>query len=85
MPGPCADLFQRGPKGVRHSAVYCEDLGIITSDVHALRDQFQLPGTKILQFAFDGNADNPYLPHNYVPKYGRLHRNPRQQHHSRLV
>jgi len=32
-----------------------------------LRDQFQLPGTRVLQFAFDGNGDNPYLPHNFVP------------------
>jgi 4-alpha-glucanotransferase len=43
-----------------------EDLGIITPDVQALRDQFQLPGTRVLQFAFDGHADNPYLPHNFV-------------------
>jgi 4-alpha-glucanotransferase len=42
-------------------------VGVITPEVSALRDQFQLPGTKILQFAFDGNAGNPYLPHNYVP------------------
>jgi 4-alpha-glucanotransferase len=31
-----------------------------------LRDQFQLPGTRVLQFAFDGQPDNPYLPHNFV-------------------
>ena len=43
-----------------------EDLGIITPDVEALRDQFQLPGTRVLQFAFDGHADNPYLPNNFV-------------------
>ena len=41
-----------------------EDLGVITPDVQALRDQFQLPGTRVLQFAFDGNPSNPYLPHN---------------------
>ena len=44
-----------------------EDLGLITPDVCALRDQFHIPGTKVLQFAFDGHPDNPYLPHNYVP------------------
>lgn len=43
-----------------------EDLGVITPDVDALRDRFALPGMKILQFAFDGNADNPYLPGNHV-------------------
>ncbi len=42
-----------------------EDLGTITPEVVALRQAFSLPGMKILQFAFDGNADNPYLPHNH--------------------
>jgi 4-alpha-glucanotransferase len=42
-----------------------EDLGIITAEVEELRDQFNLPGMKILQFAFGDNANNPYLPHNY--------------------
>jgi 4-alpha-glucanotransferase len=37
---------------------------VVTPDVEALRDRFGLPGMKILQFAFDGNADNPYLPAN---------------------
>ena len=41
-----------------------EDLGVITPAVEALRDRFALPGMKILQFAFDGNDDNPYLPAN---------------------
>lgn len=39
-----------------------EDLGIITPEVDALRAAFHLPGMKILQFAFDGSPDNPYLP-----------------------
>jgi 4-alpha-glucanotransferase len=42
-----------------------EDLGMITDEVHALRKQFHLPGMKILQFAFGGDADNPYLPHQH--------------------
>jgi 4-alpha-glucanotransferase len=42
-------------------------LGIITPEVATLRDQFRLPGTRVLQFAFDGHSDNPYLPHNFVP------------------
>ena len=46
-------------------ALVAEDLGIITPEVEALRDQFHLPGMKILQFAFGGDADNPYLPDNY--------------------
>jgi len=43
-----------------------EDLGIITDAVIALREEFNLPGMKILQFAFDGNHDNPYLPINHI-------------------
>lgn len=42
-----------------------EDLGIITPEVEVLRDKFNLPGMKILQFAFGGGTDNPYLPFNY--------------------
>jgi 4-alpha-glucanotransferase len=41
-----------------------EDLGIITEEVDALREKYHLPGMKILQFAFSGQEDNPYLPHN---------------------
>lgn len=41
-----------------------EDLGIITAEVEALRKKYDLPGMKILQFAFSGEEDNPYLPHN---------------------
>jgi 4-alpha-glucanotransferase len=43
-----------------------EDLGLITPEVDALRLRYGLPGMKILQFAFDGSADNPYLPHNHT-------------------
>ncbi len=46
-----------------------EDLGVITREVEQLRDEFELPGMKILQFAFDGGPDNPYLPHNYDKNY----------------
>jgi 4-alpha-glucanotransferase len=42
-----------------------EDLGVITPEVEELRDRFGLPGMKVLQFAFDGNPDNPYLPHRH--------------------
>lgn len=46
--------------------VMAEDLGIITPEVEELRDRFQFPGMRILQFAFGGGAENPYLPHHYV-------------------
>jgi 4-alpha-glucanotransferase len=42
-----------------------ENLGLITPEVEQLRGQFGLPGMLILQFAFDGSADNPYLPHSH--------------------
>ena len=44
--------------------IIAEDLGVITKDVEILRDNYELPGMKILQFAFDGNENNPYLPKN---------------------
>lgn len=45
--------------------VVAEDLGVITKEVTALRKRFGFPGMRILQFAFGGSADNPYLPHNH--------------------
>jgi 4-alpha-glucanotransferase len=56
-----------------------EDLGSITPDVYALRDLFHLPGMRVLQFAFDGKSDNPYLPGNYdrnTVVYTGTHDNP---------
>lgn len=47
-------------------ALIAEDLGTITDSVRDLRDRFGLPGMLILQFAFDGTHDNPYLPANHV-------------------
>ena len=65
VPGPGADFFN----AVRYSLgeglpIIAEDLGLITPDVTTLRDQFALPGMKVLQFGFSG-PDNPFLPHSY--------------------
>jgi len=65
--GPGADFFHAVHRELGRLPFIAEDLGLITPDVHALRDQFQIPGTRVLQFAFDGHADNPYLPENSVP------------------
>ncbi len=46
-------------------SLVAEDLGIITEEVNDLREQYNLPGMKILQFAFSGESSNPYLPHNH--------------------
>jgi len=66
VPGPGASLFQAVQRELGRLPFIAEDLGLITPDVQALRDQFQMPGTRVLQFAFDGHADNPYLPNNFV-------------------
>lgn len=58
------DTFSRAFDGDGLPLV-AEDLGIITPEVESLRDRFALPGMKILQFAFDGGASNPYLPHHH--------------------
>lgn len=42
--------------------IVAEDLGIITPEVEQLRDRFGMPGMNVLQFAFNGDTDNPYLP-----------------------
>lgn len=64
VPGPGADLFAALNRSLGDLPIIAEDLGEITPDVIALRDQFGLPGMKILQFAFSG-PENPFLPHHY--------------------
>jgi 4-alpha-glucanotransferase len=79
VPGPGADFFRAVKKELGGLPFIAEDLGFITVDVHALRDQFQIPGTRVLQFAFDGNSGNPYLPNNYPSNavvYTGTHDNP---------
>ena len=79
VPGPGADFFRAVRASLGALPFIAEDLGLITPDVNALRDEFQLPGMRVLQFAFDGHSDNPYLPHNYVPNtvvYTGTHDNP---------
>lgn len=65
--GPGADLFHSIAKKQGDLPIIAEDLGIITEDVKKLREALAFPGMRILQFAFDGKADNLYLPHNYEP------------------
>ncbi|MFH1523634.1 MAG: 4-alpha-glucanotransferase, partial [Chloroflexota bacterium] len=63
-PGPGVDFFNVVQESLGNLPIIAEDLGVITPDVVALRDQFGLPGMKILQFAFSG-PDNLFLPHSY--------------------
>ena len=77
--GPGVDFFNAVRRELGRLSFIAEDLGIITPDVSKLRDDFKIPGTRVLQFAFDGHADNPYLPENFVPNtvvYTGTHDNP---------
>ncbi len=64
VPGPGADFFEAMRDALGELPIIAEDLGEITPDVFELRDQFNLPGMKILQFAFSDD-NNPFLPHHY--------------------
>ena len=46
--------------------IIAEDLGVITDSVEALRDQFDFPGIKILQFGLGEHGDKKFLPHNHI-------------------
>ena len=63
--GPGADLFQSVERQLGEIDIIVEDLGLITADVVELRDEIGLPGMAVLQFAFDGDPLNRYLPHMY--------------------
>jgi 4-alpha-glucanotransferase len=65
VPGPGADLLNTVQKTFGDLPIIAEDLGVVTPDVVALRDGFNLPGMKIFQFAFATDPDDVFLPHNY--------------------
>ena len=65
-PGPGLRFFQSLQAAFPEARIIAEDLGVLGADVIALRDDTGLPGMAILQFAFGGDAQNPYLPHNLV-------------------
>ncbi|HVA25552.1 MAG TPA: 4-alpha-glucanotransferase [Chloroflexota bacterium] len=67
--GPGAQLFHQVGRELGSLPIVVEDLGLITTDVIEVRDQLAYPGMKVLQFAFDGKPNNPYLPHNYTADY----------------
>ncbi len=73
VPGPSADLFEAlqaelvadAPASGPALPIIAEDLGVITREVVALRDQYAFPGMKILQFAFGTDGSDVYLPHHF--------------------
>lgn len=64
--GPGRSFLKALQAGLGGLPIIAEDLGEITPDVIKLRDDFNLPGMRILQFAFASDANDPFLPHNYV-------------------
>jgi 4-alpha-glucanotransferase len=78
MAGPGDKLFNAIQTTLGRVPIIAEDLGVVTPDVVALLEQFNFPGMRILQFAFGGGSDNPYLPHNFKNNsvvYGGTHDN----------
>ena len=66
VPGPGAAFFHAVEQSLGELPIIAEDLGEITPDVIELRETFHLPGMRIVQFAFHGDPQEPFLPHNHV-------------------
>ena len=68
VPGPGPALLEAARDDLGGLPIIAEDLGFITPGVKELRDSFDLPGMKVIQFAFGGDPDDDFLPHNYRPR-----------------
>jgi 4-alpha-glucanotransferase len=62
---PGLEFFGELEKQLGHLPILAEDLGVITPEVEELRDRFDFPGMKVLQFAFGSDNANPFLPFNF--------------------
>jgi 4-alpha-glucanotransferase len=62
---PGRELFTAIRQALGELPIIAEDLGVITPDVEELRDEFEFPGMRVLQFGFSSDAQNADLPHNY--------------------
>lgn len=67
VPAPGRELLQAVRDNYPDLSLVAENLGTISAEVETLRRDFDLPGMLILQFAFDGNPENPYLNHRHEP------------------
>lgn len=67
VPGPGAKLFEALQSALGELPIIAEDLGVITPDVVELREKFNFPGMRVLQFAFAEDESNYFLPDHYVP------------------
>lgn len=63
--GPGEKLFDTILEQCGELPIIAEDLGFVTEGVEKLRDKYAFPGMKIIQFAFDADSENSFLPHNY--------------------
>jgi 4-alpha-glucanotransferase len=63
---PGKELFSALKRALGELPFMAEDLGVITPEVEELRDSFGFAGMKILLFAFGGDSQNGYLPHNHI-------------------
>lgn len=67
VPGPGEDFFTTLIKHFPNLPIIAEDLGVITEDVRELMRRFNLPGMRVLLFAFSEDLPiNPYAPHNHI-------------------
>ena len=64
--GPGKKLTDMINEVIPDTKLIAEDLGVLTKPVKDLINKNNYPGMKILEFALDGNPDNPYLPHNFT-------------------
>ena len=69
LPAKGYELFRKLKEQLGTLEVIAEDLGVITAEVEKLRDDYNLPGMKILQFAFGTDSTNQNLPHNYTTNF----------------
>ena len=65
LDGPGIGFFEAVGQALGSLPIIAEDLGELNPAVPALLNQLGLPGMKVVQFAFDGTPDNPFLPHTY--------------------
>ena len=63
--GPKMKLFNAIKKELGDIDIIAEDLGLLTDDTISFREETGFPGMKVLEFAFSGESENAYLPHNY--------------------
>ena len=64
---PGAELFDTVAAALGPLPIIAEDLGLVTEEVHKLRDSCGFPGMHVLQFAWRSDQHNPHLPHNHRP------------------